>query len=143
MSNIEPSEESDIKFHRPPLSPQVSSPSSSYRRNSYCDASDSPSIRRSSTSDSNYNFPSFSSSLRRASAKYDPHQSPDMSRGHSLARTGSSNDSPGNRPETSVNLYRYSSVHEETPDWGFRSLRRRNSRMGPSSKHYENDNVKY
>ena len=143
MSNIESSEESDLKFLRPPPSPQTSSPSSSYRRKSYCDASDSPSIRRSSTSDSNYILPSFSGSLRRSSTKYDPCTLPDMSRGYSQARTGSNNDSPGNRPETSVNLYRYSSVHEEPPDWGFRSLRRRNSRMGPSSKHFENDNVKY
>ena len=110
---------SGVGAHRPP-----SSPSASLRRNSYCEPSDSSSIYTPG------------GAIQRSYTQ-DRHLAP--------SRIGSGTnfqDLASTRSETSYNNRltdnpvrynnRYSLVSEEPHDWGFRSLRRRNSKVSPS-----------
>lgn len=126
-SNIETSDESCSKFHRPSLAHPVSSPSTSNRRNSYCDASDRSSLRRSSTSDSDYIAPPFCNSLRQSSNNVH-HNSSDVYSEHPQIRTKSNNVSPRNN----------FTENDESSNRGYMSLRRKKS-----SKYYLNDKVQY
>ena len=103
--------------HRPP-----SSPSASFRRNSYCEPSDiytpSGSLQRSYTQDRHLT----------------PSRGGSGTNFQNLAARSETPVSYNNRlTETPVNYNnRFSLVSEEPNDWGFRSLRRRNSKVSPS-----------
>ena len=115
---------------RPPMSPP-----SSYRRNSYCDPPDT-SLHRSSTLDTNAIYTS-PKSLQRSSTldRYVPTRGSYNKEFHEPISVSAS--------DTPVSYNRYSSVTEEIPlDWGFRSLRRRNSKMGTPKLHI-NDDIKF
>ena len=121
------------------------SPMSSLRRNSTADVGNSSSLRRSSTHEAPYNQP-YTSSLRRSST-HERQPQPDYSRSNSLSRNesfGNGNvsdySSPSYRTE-SPNYSRYSSLLDDKHDWGFRTLKRRNSKAG--SKMFQNDDIKF
>jgi len=136
------------------------SPSSSLRRNSLHEGDNSyASLRRSSTADGGqapahsqyYSPPSYnvSSSLRR-SATNERHPPSEVSTAGSLSRNGSFQDGShfnldhnASRSQTPVNYNRYSSLLDDNHDWGFRTLRRRNSKVGLPPKHDQNDDIKF
>jgi len=123
------------------------SPMSSLRRSSTADVGNTSSLRRSSTNEVPYNQP-YTNSLRRSSThERQPQQ--DYSRSNSLSRNesfanGNCNisdySSPSLRSET-PNYSRYSSLLDDKHDWGFRTLKRRNSKAG--SKMFPNDDIKF
>jgi len=108
-------------------SPSSIIPSSSYRRNSTIDL---PILRQSSTHDLP---PSSSSSLRRSSTL----DRPSIPRSGSIARNGDWESGA-----TSPSYSRYTSTLEDPKDWGFSTLRRRNSRTGGRVK-YPNDDIRF
>jgi len=119
------------------------SPMSSLRRSSSHEAGNSTSsLRRSSTNEPAYNQP-YTNSLRRSSTH--ERQIPlDYTRSNSLSRNESyQNGNPyeSQRSET-PNYSRYSSLLDDKHDWGFRTLRRRNSKAG-LSKMFQNDDIKF
>jgi len=123
------------------------SPVSTLRRSSTQEVdSNSSSLRRSSTNEPAYTQP-YTNSLRRSST-HERHVIPDYSRSNSLSRNesfhnGHASDypSPSVRSET-PNYSRYSSLLDDKHDWGFRTLRRRNSKVG-ASKMFPNDDIKF
>ena len=130
------------------------SPSASLRRNSLHEPEGSySSLRRSSTAEGGqthsqyYSPPSYVSSSLRRSATNERHLPSEMSSSGSLSRNGSFQDgskfhidnSPS-RSQTPVNYNRYSSLLDDNHDWGFRTLNRRNSKVG---KQYQNDDIKF
>ena len=143
-----PSDSDPVPSPRYPASPgsrPPHSPATTYqRRSSYCDPGDASTgelrLRDSSTGPSSY-----SGSLRRsASTQHDQHHLQPLSRNGSLQDPFTS--SLSSRSETPVGYHRYSSVLEDVPsssDWGFRSLRRRNSKNLGSSKHFSTDDTQF
>lgn len=114
-----------------PYSPSSLPPSSSlshYRRNSTIDL---PIIRQSSTHD----LPPSFSSLRRSSTL-------DRPRDYSIPRAGSIARNGETESRAISPCYsRYSSTLDDTKDWGFSTLRRRNSRTGGRVK-FPNDDIR-
>eukprot|EP00092_Neocalanus_flemingeri_P105148 GFUD01134729.1.p2 GENE.GFUD01134729.1~~GFUD01134729.1.p2 ORF type:complete len:122 (-),score=10.24 GFUD01134729.1:144-509(-) len=120
---------------------------SSLRRSSTLEGSSNPSLlRRSSTNEATYNQP-YTNSLRRSST-HERQIPPDYSRSNSLSRNenlhnGNVSDYPSASLHTEPpNYSRYSSLLDDKHDWGFRTLRRRNSKAG-SSKMFQNDDIKF
>jgi len=122
------------------------SPMSSLRRSSTLEGgNDSSSLRRSSTNEATYNQP-YTNSLRRSST-HERQLPPDYSRSNSLSRNesfqnGNVSDHPSSLRSETPNYSRYSSLLDDKHDWGFRTLRRRNSKAG-LSKMFPNDDIKF
>lgn len=121
------------------------SPMSSLRRSSTADVGigNTSSLRRSSTNEATYSQP-YTNSLRRSST-HERQPLPDYSRSNSLSRNESfhnGNDySPASLHSDTPNYSRYSSLLDDKHDWGFRTLKRRNSKAG--SKMFPNDDIKF
>jgi len=113
-----------------PVSSLPPSSSSTYRRNSTIDL---PIIRQSSTHD----LPPYSSSSLRRSSTLDRPRDYSIPRSASIARNGET-ESRAKSPSYS----RYTSTLEDPKDWGFSTLRRRNSRTGGRVK-YPNDDIQF
>ena len=121
------------------------SPMSSLRRSSTSDTGKSSLLRHSSINDVPYAQP-YTNSLRRSSThERQPHL--DYSRSNSLSRNesyhnGSISDNPlASFHSETPNYSRYSSLLDDKHDWGFRTLKRRNSKAG--SKMFLNDDIKF
>jgi len=121
------------------------SPMSTLRRSSTAEVGNTPSLRRSSTNEAPYSQ-SYTNSLRRSST-HERHPQQDYSRSNSLSRNesfanGNVTDysSPSYLADT-PNYSRYSSLLDDKHDWGFRTLKRRNSKAG--SKMFPNDDIKF
>ena len=116
---------------------------SSLRHSSTADVSNTSSLRRSSTNEATYSQP-YTNSLRRSST-HERQPLPDYSRSNSLSRNESfhnGNDySSGSLHSETPNYSRYSSLLDDKHDWGFRTLKRRNSKAG--SKMFPNDDIKF
>lgn len=136
---------SNSRYANPSSGIPPPSPMSTLRRSSTADVGNTSSLRRSSTNEAPYN-PSFTNSLRRSST-HERHTPQDHSRSNSLSRNesfGNGNihdySSPSSQADTH-NYSRYSSLLDDKHDWGFRTLKRRNSKAG--SKMFPNDDIKF
>jgi len=125
-------------------------PSSSLRRSSTTDVSvNNYSIAPSLLNETNNYRQPYTNSLRRSSTHDPPPIS--FSRSNSLSRNESFNngkqvDYPSSNisssyAEIAPNYSRYSSLLDDKHDWGFRTLKRRNSKAG--SKTFLNDDIKF
>jgi len=119
---------SSYTSYSPSSLPPSSSTSSAYRRNSTIDL---PIIRQTST----HELPP--PSIRRSSTL-------DRPRDYSASRAGSvvRSTEPENRA-MSPSYSRYTSTLDDTGDWGFSTLRRRNSRQSGSRPSFPNDDIRF
>ena len=119
---------SSYTSYSPSSLPPSSSTSLAYRRNSTIDL---PIIRQTST----HELPP--PSIRRSSTL-------DRPRDYSASRAGSvvRSTEPENRA-MSPSYSRYTSTLDDTGDWGFSTLRRRNSRQSGSRPSFPNDDIRF
>ena len=120
---------SSYTSYSPSSLPPSSSTSLAYRRNSTIDL---PIIRQTST----HELPP--PSIRRSSTLDRPRDYSAPSRAGSVVRS----TEPENRA-MSPSYSRYASTLDDTGDWGFSTLRRRNSRQSGSRPSFPNDDIRF